>query len=301
MPIRTTNEHGPRHYYDTADPSVHYPSVTRIAGMLPKDLSYWNATMCAERAIASVSYLPQMVSNSHKHTVSYLASAAKDYTKKAADKGSAIHDMAERMLLGWAVDLSSIAAKYSVPLETLSAAHDNLAAFLDRVQPELVHAEHVAWSDEHKYAGSFDISWRFKVNERGVFDPQGEKRLDMTDTKSGKNVYASVAVQLAAYAQAECVIDPEDEKATREPSPTYDGMSVLHLNESVCTLIDIPKKVWAPAWSTFLACVDFERAAYAWQGFGWGYSKVPGHEDKALGHSIYTKSGRRLTGTERRG
>lgn len=300
MPIKTTGEYGPRHYYDTANPDVHYPSVTSITSVLPKDLSGWHANMAAERAIASISYLPQMEANSHKQAVRYIADAGRDHTKAAINKGNAGHEMFERMILGESPDVPAIAEKHETPVETLQAIYANFSAFLDRVQPEIHSAEYVSWSDEHGYAGSYDVAWSFKVNERGVFDPQGEKRLDTTDYKTGKNVYPSVAVQLAAYSQAEYFIDPDDASATKRPAPTFTGLSVLHVNENVCSLVDIPREVWGHAWRTFLACRDFQAASIKWAGHGWGRNRIPGAEDKALGHSVYTKSGRRLTGTERR-
>lgn len=301
MPIKTTNEFGPRHYYDTSNPAVHYPSVTSITGHLPKDLTKWHANMAAARAIDSLSYLPQMVDSSPKHAAQYIASAAGDHMTAAQDKGSAGHDVFERMLKGMPVDLPETAEQYKTDLPTLIKIHDAFADFLDRTQPELIRAEDVAWSDEHGYAGSFDVAWRFKGNpETGELDPQGEWLNHLSDYKTGKNIYPSVAVQLVAYANAERVTSFDGGLAAAEPMPTFQALSVLHINEKVTTLKPIRKSVWGPAWRTFLACIEFQRAAVRWGGHGWGRNRIKGHEDDAFGSSLFTKSGRLQTGTERR-
>lgn len=301
MPIETTGRYGPRHYYDTSNPAEHYPSVTSITSVLPKDLSYWHAQMAAKRALESIDYLPALAANSEQHAVKYLADAAKDYTKVAINKGNATHDMAERMLKGQTIDVALIAEEFGTDAATLSTIHNNFADFLDRTQPELVRAEDIVWDTKHGYAGSFDVSWIFRGNpETGELDPTGDKLTHMSDYKSGKSVYPSVAVQLSAYAMAEYVTSADAGTAGLEPSPTYDALSVLHINEKVCTLKPIRKSVWAPAWRTFLSCIEFQRAAYDWQGFGWGRNRIEGAEDSAFGSSLYTKSGRLQTGTERR-
>lgn len=301
MGIKTTGEFGPRHYYDESNPSVHYPSVTSITKMLPKDLTNWHTRMAGERAVDSLSFLPQMVSNSRDHAVKYVASASADHNKAARVKGDAGHDMFERMLRGAPFTLAELAEKYGTPVDSLQAMHANFSDFLERQQPELCRAEDVAWSDTHGYAGSFDISWWLRKDpETGRLDPQGEKVLDLSDFKTGKNVYPDVAVQLVAYAMADRVATMDGGLSSAEPSPTYDGLSVLHINDKVCTLKPIRREVWGPAWNTFLAAIPFAHAAYGWQGYGWGYNRIPGAEDRALGDSLYTKSGRLVTGTERR-
>jgi hypothetical protein len=46
------------------------------------------------------------------------------------------------------------------------------------------------------------------------------------DWKTSKDIHAEVALQLAAYSRADCIIDAN---GNREPMPEVDGAAVLHV------------------------------------------------------------------------
>lgn len=218
MTIRTVQKSGSRFYFDTAQPDIKVPGVTSIVGMLPKPfLQFWNAKMVAELAVDSLDFIKQMAERDRQGAVDYLKGAARRYTKIRADVGSDAHDLFERMIRGESTG--------SIHPD-LRPYHQHFSEFLDIVQPELVRAEDVAWSDEHQYAGSFDAMLRLKLDDNGKPDPHGDSALVVADWKTSKSTYPDVALQMSAYAHADRIISPSGES---EPMPEFDGACVLHI------------------------------------------------------------------------
>jgi hypothetical protein len=224
MAIKTTEGKGPRFYFDTDNPAVKLPGVTSIVGMLPKPfLTFWAAKMAAELAVDSIEFIQQMLDRGGRAgAVQYVSGASRRYTKERSDIGSEAHDLFERMIRGERVGYVS---------RDMDPYKRHFGEFLDAVQPELVRAEDVAWSDTHQYAGSFDGILRIRLDENGKPDPAGEPALVIADWKTGKNTYPDVALQMSAYAHADKVIAPD---GTEEPMPDFDGAVVLHITPDVC-------------------------------------------------------------------
>lgn len=223
MTIQTTDR-GPRHYFDTTAPEVRYPGVTGIVGMLPKPfLQRWNANMAADYAVENSDILPRMVERDAKAAKQAIAGAAYRYTKKRSDIGSQAHDLFERMIRG--ENIGRFQPQDMVPY----VAH--FREFLDAVNPELVRAEDVAWSDTHRYAGSFDAILRVWLDEKNQPTPDrsGTPYLFLVDWKTSRSTYPDVALQLSAYAYADEIISPD---GVREPMPEFDGAAVLHITDS---------------------------------------------------------------------
>lgn len=276
MAIKTTEGNGPRFYFEESDPATKYPGVTSITGMLPKPfLSRWNANMAADLALDSIDYVARMAERDRKGAQQYIAGAAFRYTKARSKVGSDAHDLFERMIRG----------------ETMGRVHPDMepyrrhfAEFLADVQPELVRAEDVAWSDTHEYAGSFDGILRLKLNEAGRLDPAGELALVMADWKTGKSVYPEVALQMSGYAHADELVSPD---GTRAPMPTFDGACVLHIT--------------ADAWDFLPVRIDredvFAQFLNLRRTFDWDRKT----SKTVLGHSIAGSARRLVTGTQRRG
>jgi hypothetical protein len=218
--IRTIQRSGGRFYFNEDFPDIKYPGVTSIVGMLPKPfLQYWSAGMVAELAVDSLDFIRQMAERDRDGAIGYLKGAATRYTKTRASVGSKAHDLFERMIRG---EYVGRVHPDMVPYQR------NFAAYLDAVQPELVRAEDVAWSDEHEYAGSFDGILRIRLDENGKPDPQGEPALVMADWKTSKATYPDVSLQMSAYAHADKIISPD---GTETPMPAFDGAVVLHITE----------------------------------------------------------------------
>ncbi|MEE1835772.1 hypothetical protein [Streptomyces sp. SP17KL33] len=194
--------------------------MTSVINMAPKPfLAFWQAKMVAELAVDSLPFVAQMAERDRQGAVDYLKGAANRYTRSRAELGSSAHDLFERMIRG----------------EFVGRVHPDLTPyvrhfreFLDAVNPELVSAEDVAWSDTHKYAGSFDAILRVWVDEANRITPDrsGEPALLMADWKTSKATYPDVALQMSAYAYADRIISPD---GTSVPMPEFDGAAVLHV------------------------------------------------------------------------
>jgi hypothetical protein len=103
------------------------------------------------------------------------------------------------------------------------------AEFLAAVNPQLISAEDVAWSDAHNYAGSFDAIlrvWLLRGNEPDASRQHGEACDLIVDYKTSAGTYPEVALQLSAYAHADRLITPDG--ASRR-MPDVDGGAVLHV------------------------------------------------------------------------
>lgn len=218
MAIKTTKGRGPRFYFDEAAPQIKYPGVTSICGMLPKPfLQRWNGNMAADYAVENIDILPRMVERDPANAKKAIAGAAYRYTQARSRIGSDAHDLFERIIRG----------------ERIGRVHPDMEPyrrhfeeFLDAVQPELVRAEDVAWSDTHRYAGSFDAILRLRLDEDGRPDAAGDPASIMVDWKTGKSTYPDVALQMSAYAHADEIVSRH---GIREPMPDFEGACVLHI------------------------------------------------------------------------
>jgi hypothetical protein len=277
--IRTVHKSGGRFYFNEDFPDIKYPGVTSVVGMLPKPfLAYWQAKMVAELAVDSLDFIQQMADRDRDGAVQYLKGAANRYTKVRANVGSDAHDLFERMIRGQHIGRVH---PDMVPYQR------HFAAFLDAVQPELVRAEDVAWSDTHEYAGSFDGILRLRLDEHGKPDPAGEPALVMADWKTSKSTYPDVALQMSAYAHADKIIAPD---GTETPMPEFDGALVLHITEDQASFkpVRIAAENGQPdVFAHFLHLRDT---------FEW----VQRVSKTVLGDPIWSTDGALITGTQRR-
>lgn len=233
----TTIQRGGSRFY--VDPTTHekVPGVTSVVGMLPKPfLTFWAAKMTAEAAVDNLTAVAAIAENDRTGAVDYLKGHHRRYTKARADIGSEAHDVFERLMNG----------------EHVGRVHPDIAQhvqhfreFMDAVNPELVSAENVAWSDEHHYAGSYDAILRVWLDDdrNPTPDRSGTPHLIMTDYKTSKSTYPDVALQLAAYAHADKIVDPGGNET---PMPEFDGAAVLHVTESEWSFkpVDISRDVF---------------------------------------------------------
>ncbi|MFJ9671098.1 hypothetical protein ACIRP5_09970 [Streptomyces sp. NPDC101221] len=209
--VSTIQRGGSRFYVD-AETKEKVPGVTSVVGMLPKPfLVFWAAKMTAEAAVDNLAAVESIARNDRDGAVDYLKGAHRRYTKHRADIGSDAHDLFERLIRG-----EFVPRRLHPDLQPYA---DNFREFLDVVQPELIRAEDVAWSDTHKYAGSFDALLRIK-------DEDGSPVTVIADWKTSKATYPDVALQMAAYGFADRLIDPD---GNSEPMPHIDAAAVLHV------------------------------------------------------------------------
>ncbi|MFE0699402.1 hypothetical protein [Streptomyces sp. NPDC058872] len=274
--VRTIQRGGSRFYIHPERPEIKAPGVTSVVSMLPKPfLNFWYARMTAELAVDSLPFVAQMAERDRQGAIDYLKGAARRYTKIRADVGSDAHDLFERMARGEYV------GRVHPDLEPYRV---NFAAFLAAVNPELVRAEDVAWSDAHNYAGSFDAVLRVWLDDDGKPTPDrsGTPHLLMADWKTSKDTYPDVALQMSAYANADRIIAPD---GTSEPMPEFDGAAVLHITPELWAFK--PVRIDAEVFSFFLAL----RRVFNWDR---EVSKT------VIGRAIAKSATGLVTGTQRR-
>ncbi|MEV8015655.1 hypothetical protein AB0O76_04705 [Streptomyces sp. NPDC086554] len=276
--VRTIYRGGSRFYVHPEDREIVHPGVTSVIGMLPKQnfLAPWQAKMTAELAVDSLDFIAEMAQRDKVGAVDYLKGAARRYTKVRADIGSEAHDLFERLIRGEHV------GRVRADLEPYVA---HFREFMAAVNPQLVRAEDVAWSDTYGYAGSFDVVMYVWLDENGdpTPDRSGEKHLIMGDWKTSKSTYPDVALQMSAYMNADFIIDPD---GNREPMPEFDGAAVLHITDE--TWAFKPVVTDAAVFAEFLRL----RGTFDWDR---DLSR------KVIGKPIAKKVGGKLqTGTQRR-
>lgn len=227
--------------------------TTLMDGGIPKPaLVGWAARTVAEYAAANHRQLSGMLSavrvskDDQYRTVTSdpeAIAAAVDWLKGApyrdkqrkADIGTAIHQRIEARILG---------TPMPEPPEELRARLEHFEAFERAFRPEWILSEATVWNRTESYAGTLD--WIARIGNTVV----------LGDTKSGKDVYPEVAVQLAAYQRAEFVLMPD---GSEEPMPATDGACVLHLTDEGYRLV--PVHVTEDTYRTFLHC----REMFRWQ------------------------------------
>ncbi|WGH20317.1 Cas4 family exonuclease [Arthrobacter phage MaGuCo] len=217
-PKVNTIKRGGSRFYVEPETGVKVPGVTSVIGMLPKDfLRYWAAKEVATTAVDSLPTVLQMILNDQKDAaVDFLKKSPDRNTRKAADIGTAAHDLFERQARG----------------ETLGRVHPDLEPFtrhfdefLQVAQPEYHFLEETVWSDKHGYAGSFDAF--ATINGERVW-------IDNKTTRSG--IHEEVGIQLAAYRFAEHILR---EDGSRVPMPKADGGAVLHVRPEGWKLVPV--------------------------------------------------------------
>jgi hypothetical protein len=277
--VTTVKRGGSRFYIHPDKPLVTVPGVTSVLNMLPKPfLQFWSAKLAAELAVDSQAIIAEMVAQDRQGAIDYIKGAANRYTKTRAGIGSEVHDFYERMIRG------EVVRRVRPDLEPYRRAFEE---FLAEVNPELIRAEDVAWSDAHNYAGSFDAILRVWLMPDNTADPtrkRGEPVDLIVDYKTSKGLHAEVALQLAAYANADRLISPDGRS---EPFPEVHGGAVFHVEQDGSWQFR-PAVIDANVFRYFLAL----RTVFDWDR---EVSK------EVLGKTIAQRSAGIITGTQRRG
>ena len=219
--VNTIKRGGSRFYVSPDDGAVKVPGVTSVLGMLPKDfLRYWAAKEVAQTAVDELGTVVSMTLRDPSAAVEHLKKSPDRNTRKAADIGTAAHDLFEKLARQQPV------GRVAPELEPFVR---HFSEYLDVVQPEYHFMEETVWSDSRgdslAYAGSFDAFATI----------QGEKVwLDNKTTRSG--IHAEVGLQLAAYRFADHIIR---EDGSRIPMPKADGGAVLHVRPEGWKLVPV--------------------------------------------------------------
>jgi hypothetical protein len=234
--ITTKNVNGHRFYIHPNVKNLTAPSVTSIVGMLPAPyLQKWNSKVTAQCAVDEFVKLSELIdAGRHTQAVDWLKAAADRELNKAADAGTAVHGLIEELINDPNTPVSDELAPYI----------NGFWEFCDRFEPEWVHVEKSIFSTTHLYAGSFDAIC--KIKNKTVL-------LDFKTTRSG--ISPKVALQLAAYANADIMFDGSNEI----PMPKVDAGAALLLRPD--KWLYQPLRIDDDIFGTFLAL----RRTFEWE------------------------------------
>lgn len=210
MTIRRRN-YGRGHAYE--DEQGRVPGVTTILGNgVPKPaLVNWAANTTAEYAVDHWDELSQEGPAARLKTLQKARYADRD---AAANRGTQVHGLGEKLVVGEQVD---------VPDE-LAGHVESYVRFLDEWEPEPIIVEGVIVSRRFRYAGTFDL----------IADIGGERwLLDLKTSRSG--IFGEVALQLAAYRYADAVLVDGEE----QPVPEVTRTGAVHVRADGYDLIPV--------------------------------------------------------------
>lgn len=203
-PVRR-REYGRGHGYVDAN-GVKVPGVTTILGDgLPKKaLINWAANSTAEYAVDHWDELGQL---SPSARLKKLQGARYEDRDTAANRGTAVHNLAEKLVQGEEVE---------VPDE-LAGHVESYVQFLDDWEIEPVLVEAVVMSHKHGYAGTLDLL--ADCPTRGT-----RALMDIKTSRSG--IFGETALQTAAYRYADVYVDAD---GAEQPMLDVDEVLAIHV------------------------------------------------------------------------
>ena len=227
-------------YYIHPGRSYQVPSITNIKDKrnIPA-LKYWAARMAAQYAADNLSKLSAL---DRDEAVELIRKAP--FTHKADDPsaiGDTVHDWIDRFIKGEEIAAEEIGEAPPSAAQMWLRFND----VVDQYKPKWVESEFTVWSDRYGYAGTAD--WCAYIGDTLV----------LGDTKTGKGVYDDVALQLAALANADFILEVN---GNERPMPTFQRYAVLHVRPRAAKLI--PVENIPAAFKAFLGLkdlFDFER------------------------------------------
>lgn len=161
----------------------------------------------------------------------------------AADRGRAIHDAADKLIDGQPVDVA----------EEIYDRAVLVTKFLDTWRANVLARECVVFHTGHRFAGQFDLIAELADGQRWLLD-----------YKTGTGVYPDVALQLAAYRNAEFLVWNGEDR----PMPRIDATGVVHITENAFELI--PVDTGPEVWATFVSALPL----YRFHGTKFGYDRI---------------------------
>jgi hypothetical protein len=198
------------------------PGVTTILGkgIAKPFLVDWAAREVAKFAAGNLEVLNALEDEDARYDL--LKTAHNRHRDRSAVRGTDVHAIAEKLLHGDEVEIPAHLEGYV----------GGYVRFLDAWRPTPIITERPCASRANWYAGTADAF---------VTLPSGERLL--MDWKTGKNVYGEVALQLAAYRNAEFYVDENDDE---QPVPEVDGLAVVHVTPTGTDVFRIadPDAAW---------------------------------------------------------
>lgn len=200
--------------------------TTLLSGGLPKPaLPYWAAKSVAEWVATNGPEAVALLGYNHdtgecegdpRQIIAELKAKPWEKRDAAAVRGTDVHDLAERIVHGQEVDVPDHLTGYVA----------GYLAFVEEYQLVPRYTEKPVASRRWGYAGKFDFIGQVKALGDETY---------LLDWKTSSGVYGETALQCAAYANAEFLVDNDLEI----PMPAIDRIGVVHITETGTTLHDL--------------------------------------------------------------
>ena len=225
-----------RYYWNGEGP---YPGVTTVIRALDKPgLIQWAKRETARCAVDNYDFVAELIKRGGpKAAMDWLAGIPDFIRDTAGDLGSGVHAKAEAI---------SRNQEVVVPSEQIPFIK-GYRQFLEDYQPDFISLERYVFS-EKGYGGTYDWLARMQMRNRRV--------VVLGDTKTSKDVYPEIGLQLAALGNADWVGLPEDPKKYKLPK--IDTYAVLHIRPDKYArgyrLIEY--RVRPEDYEAFLACLQ---------------------------------------------
>lgn len=204
------------HWYVDAN-GLKVPGVTTLLGEgLPKPaLVGWGIKSVAEYAVDHWDEVAAMAPSERLKVLKGSPYADRD---AAANRGTAVHGLAEQLVQGVEVD---------VPDE-LAGHVESYVRFLDEWQVEPILVERTVVNYTIGYAGTLDLIGCLRARDG---------RTVLADVKTNRGgVYGDTAFQLSAYRYAEFYVDDD---GTEKPMPEIDYCAVIHVRADGYDLVPV--------------------------------------------------------------
>lgn len=213
-------DNGRNHWYIDLDTDERLPGVTSIldSGLPKKALINWSGNATAEYAIDNWDDLAKLPPSERLKKLKGGRYESKD---KAANRGTQVHKMGERLIAGEEVVVPELIRPYV----------DSYVRFMDEFQLRARHIEALVYSETHRYVGTLDILGDILLPDMPEYahlprDEDGFVCDCLIDAKTNRSgIFGETALQLAGYRYAEWMQpDPHDpDTAFEMPAVTWTG------------------------------------------------------------------------------
>lgn len=216
----TRRNSGKGHSYIDVETGQRIDGVTTINGNgMPKPaLLNWAGNATAEYAVDNWDELAKL---SYSERLTKIKGGRYEKRDAAANKGTQVHKMAERLTAG---------EKVTVP-DALVGYVNACVRFLDEFDLQAEHVEAVVYSETNRHVGTTDLIGRVLLPDMPEYDhiPRDDDgySLGLFDWKTSKSgIFGDVALQLVAYRFSERLILPD---GTDVEMPQVDFCAGIHL------------------------------------------------------------------------
>lgn len=222
------------HYYIDQETGERVPGVTGVLsdGLPKKALINWAASATAEYAVDHWDELAEMSPSARLKKLNGGRYEVKD---EAANRGTQVHKMGERLMAGETV----------VVPDAIRGYVDSYVRFLDEFQLRVRHIEALVYSETHRYVGTLDIFGDILLPDMPEYDylPRDEDGfvcnclIDAKTNRSG--IFGETALQLAGYRFAEYMQPDETDPETAFPMPEITWTGAVWIRANGYSLIPV--------------------------------------------------------------